>query len=208
MVFTNQSIAAAAGITTETTENESEYDYGADQEGAGPWELHEGSRNKKRRRMLSREQGDGQRNRNRSPSYRDITAKNLPPQNNTRRDRVMIIGRHDGEQAKLKSTGHIPSKRVYCVSNVCEDYSCANLLEFLRDNRIKVINCFEAVNKWGKSNSFRVCITSDYSDRFLDPELWPTGVIVRDWVFKDKSRSTAIRETDNPTTHNPHDGAN
>ena len=211
MVFTNsQSVAAvAAGIATETTENESEFDcdYGADQEGTGQWELYAGSR-KKRRRMLSREQGDGERNRYRTPSFRDITAKNLAPHNNKRRDRVMVIGRHDGEQAKLKSTGHIPSKRVYCVSNVCEDYSCADLLEFLRDNRIKAINCFEAANKWGNSKSFRVCITSDFSDRFLDPELWPTGVIVRDWVFKDKSRSAATYETDNPSTHNTHDGPN
>ena len=97
--------------------------------------------------------------------------------------RVQVIGRHSGQQCKIKSSGRIVGKRVFAVTNVACDYTVNDMKSFLRDKRLAVISCFEAKSKFTSSKSFRVCVAVTDVDKFVDPEIWPENVVVRDWFF-------------------------
>ena len=97
--------------------------------------------------------------------------------------RIQVIGRHSELHSKIKSSGRIVGKRVFAVTNVACDYTANDMISFLNDKHLAVISCFEAKSKFSSSKSFRNCVTATDVDKFLDPEMWPENVIVRDWFF-------------------------
>jgi hypothetical protein len=57
----------------------------------------------------------------------------------------------------------------------------ANGIEVIRTSKLK------AEKEWQKkSSAFRISIANQYKDSVMDPNLWPQGIEVRDWVFKEK----------------------
>jgi hypothetical protein len=129
----------------------------------GEFQLHQSRGVRKRARQASRDQ----------TSSRQISVPT----------RVQVIGRHSGQQCKIKSSGRIVGKRVFAVTNVACDYTADDMISFLSDKHLTVVSCFEAKTKFNSSKSFRICVASTDVDKFLDPEMWPEHVIVRDWFF-------------------------
>ena len=78
------------------------------------------------------------------------------------------------------------NKRVYAVSNIAIEFSTDDIVAFLKDCQINVVNCFQANSKFENSKTFRVCITENDEAKFLDPAIWPRNVIIRNWHFKSK----------------------
>lgn len=57
----------------------------------------------------------------------------------------------------------------------------------------KPLTCFRSGQGKGQEGSdqdqplaFRVCIDAKYSDKFMDPELWDDGIVIKLWRFKPK----------------------
>jgi hypothetical protein len=123
-------------------------------------------------------QSRGERKRARLASRDQTSSRQTSPPT-----RVQVIGRHSGLQSKIKSSGRIVGKRVFAVTNVACDYTVNDMKSFLRDKRLAVISCFEAKSKFTSSKSFRVCVAVTDVDKFVDPEIWPENVVVRDWFF-------------------------
>ena len=98
-----------------------------------------------------------------------------------------VIGKLQSDQnCKIKASGIIIDELVYCVSNVSEEYNCNDLCDFLADNNVKVVSCFDSKTKFTGTKAFRVCIASKFKELFLSPAVWPEDVIIREWFFKGK----------------------
>ena len=70
----------------------------------------------------------------------------------------------------------------------------------LQENKIESISVFKIKPRDEPKLSdppprvcgFRICIDSKHEGAFLDPFLWPDGVVVRNWIFNPKSSSPQI----------------
>ena len=101
------------------------------------------------------------------------------------RKHIKVVGDlHTDQNCKIKASGNILKKLVYCVSNVSDEYNCSDLQCFLSENDIQVVSCFDSKTKFTGTKAFRVCISSKYEEKFLSSNMWPEDVIVREWFFK------------------------
>jgi hypothetical protein len=132
-----------------------------------------------------------------SPEYSYSNRSGLPATMNFRqavtrpestRTRVMKVVGKLQSTCRIKASNSIISKAVFCVSNVSTDYSSEDIQSFLQDNNVHVINVFDARTKFEDSKSFRVCIASKDISDFLNPDIWPQNVIIREWFFKPKPK--------------------
>jgi len=100
---------------------------------------------------------------------------------------VKVIGKNQSS-ARIKASGAVISKAVFCVSNLSNEYEPDDLVAYIRDSSdITVLSChFLSNTRFKDSKSFRVCIAKVDKDSFLDPNNWPEDVIVRSWVWKAK----------------------
>ena len=160
--------------TTADTESETDFCDGGD---GGDWQTAglDGRRAYKRRRQESRLQQPSGR-----PSATPATAQ--PREQSRRRVRVLGAGNND----KIKASSYVLNKRVYAVSNVASELSTDDIVAFLNDCQVNVVNCFQANSRFENSKTFRVCITENDEAKFLDPTIWPKNVIIRNWHFKPK----------------------
>lgn len=109
----------------------------------------------------------------------------------TNKSKTKIVGKSKSTQ--LKASEAELHKSVFCVSNISAEFECRDLVSFLSDSEVNVLTCFDAKTKFEGTKSFRVCVASKDVDKFLNPELWPENVIIRDWVWKGKK----LNETNN-----------
>lgn len=101
------------------------------------------------------------------------------------RNLIKVVGElRTAENCKIKASGNILKKLVYCVSNVSDEFNCDDLKCFLSDNDIQIVSCFDSKTKFTGTKAFRVCISSKYEEKFLSSNIWPEDVIVREWFFK------------------------
>jgi len=107
---------------------------------------------------------------------------------------IRVIGKNQAS-SRIKASGAVIAKAVFCVSNVSMDDSAEDLVECLKDNGITVLSCGKANTKFTETKAFRVCIAKVDSDRFLDSDIWPENVIVRSWVFKGKKSEDSSTNT-------------
>lgn len=113
--------------------------------------------------------------------------------NNKKNQKRKIVG--SSENCKLVAANVLIKKRVIHVDNVCDETTCEKIDSFLKDVDIPMINCFKA-KSWIKRKSenvseglaFRVCIEAKYLNQVLDSSIWPKGVLVREWKFKEKPK--------------------
>lgn len=95
----------------------------------------------------------------------------------------------------LKAATDIHRKFVVHVDNVDKALNCDDIKTFLSDNNISVDSCF-SVKSWvhqaDKESvvAFRVCVRLENRDAIMNEKLWPAGIIIRQWVFKNKNESS------------------
>ena len=87
----------------------------------------------------------------------------------------------------LKSAKPYIRKNIFAVYNVDNDETVATLEEFVEEVcGEKPLSCFKVTSSVSSSSTYRVCIDSTLRDKFLNPELWYSGIVIRPWKFKPK----------------------
>jgi hypothetical protein len=104
--------------------------------------------------------------------------------------RKQVIGTMEpARDSTIKSGIKIVKKAVVHVDNMCADCSPEDLCTFLTTNNIPVLSCFTA-KSWLRNSernqvsAFRVCVEAVLRDKLESPNMWPEGVLIRDWIFK------------------------
>jgi len=102
-----------------------------------------------------------------------------------------IIGCRSANDSSLKAGVQIIQKAVMHIDNLHPDCTEALLKDYLLACEVQVITCYPA-KSWLRGEerdnvtAFRVCVPADDKHKICDPELWSTGVIIRDWKFTSK----------------------
>ena len=109
----------------------------------------------------------------------------------TRRSNVKVFGSRQ-DNTTLKSGVPIVRKAVVHIDNLDPDCTTALLSDYLLAAGVQVLSCFNAKswlhdNEKDQVTAFRVCVQASERHKLFEPDLWSTGVIIRDWRFK-KSR--------------------
>ena len=84
----------------------------------------------------------------------------------------------------------VEKKRVFCVNSLEPDTTESSVSsDFLKEHGIKVFSCFVTKNNNTNSRfvSMRLCVSVADITRISDPDLWPSGVTVRPWTFKERT---------------------
>jgi len=97
-----------------------------------------------------------------------------------------VIG--SNASCSLKAAKELLNKRVFCISNVSDKTTCQELQDYIESCGVKVLSIFEAKTKFKDSHSFRVCINSVNTEKFIADSIWGSDIIVREWVFKGNNR--------------------
>jgi len=89
-------------------------------------------------------------------------------------------------------------KSVYCIDNVYNSVSVADLCQFVEDLSVTVVSSFETKPRRRRRESdvndhkaFRLCIASKDNERLLDSTLWPEFVSASEWFFKSSNQQTS-----------------
>jgi hypothetical protein len=78
-------------------------------------------------------------------------------------------------------------KAVFGVYNVEQSESVNSVSEFIEQScGVKPVSCFQVKTRDNDSLAFRVCIDSQIADKFLNPEIWASGIVIKPWRFKPK----------------------
>ena len=94
----------------------------------------------------------------------------------------------------LKCGVNIIKKAVFHVDNLDANCTEETLVAYLKDNNIDVLSCFTS-KSWIRDNdkekvsAFRICVPAAQRQNMLDSEIWPAGVVIRDWKFKGSKTS-------------------
>ena len=88
----------------------------------------------------------------------------------------------------LKAAKELLNKRVFCISNVSDKTTFQELQDYIESCGVKVLSIFEAKTKFKDSHSFRVCINSVNTEKFIADSVWGSDIIVWEWVFKGNNR--------------------
>lgn len=167
----------------------------------GPWSTQE--RRKRRRRVTSPQGAEG------GVSFSD-TVKNFIslPSSQAPKPRIRLVGRGtadpssstQGSPVFIKPASRPPvRKAVYAVYNVDKSETCESISESLKRRGINVLSCFDVnfrdINKRDQYKAFRVCIDRKCNDLFLNEDIWPAGITVKEWVFKPRDRPQSERRT-------------
>lgn len=113
------------------------------------------------------------------------------------RKQSRVIGRSNipNTQSALKSAKPYVKKQVYGVYNIDPSETVESVEQFVTNIcGSKPITCFQSgqgsqvdgnVSRM-KTRAFRICINAQYADKFLNPDLWDNGIVIRKWRFKPK----------------------
>jgi len=137
--------------------------------------------------------GDGRNTNNRQQERQQ--QQQQQQQRSASRKSVTVIGRSNTVHGKITAAKPYVAKSVYCVDNVLKDVSESDMVSFLRQNGISVINCHAVKPRrsaWQRHRgivpkdraAFRICIAREDSSRLLSEDLWPAHVCVSSWRFK------------------------
>lgn len=143
-----------------------------------------------RRNVASVGHGSSQR----EPDFRlvEYKKKNRPK-------KIVIGSRNDAPAVQ-----GVKKKSVICVGRLHKDTSTDALSSFLSSNGISVVSCYLAKLAEAESDdtenaatrntrrarefvSMRVCVYQTDMSKIMCADLWPEGVTVRPWVFKNKA---------------------
>jgi hypothetical protein len=129
----------------------------------------------------------------------------MPVINKKSRRRIVVIG------GRNNTAFHgVEKKAVLCVNRLSLDTQVEAVVGHLESNNIRVFSCFAVMKRATSDNademevndvgtrpprfcSMRLCVSQSAVSDVLSPELWPRGVTVRHWTFK--NRPTADRQS-------------
>ena len=102
---------------------------------------------------------------------------------NVKHQRKMVTG-NSVDDISFKG---VAKKSVVCVGRLELGTPTDAVTKFLEGNGIKVISCFEVSTKAEAIfTNMRLCVPQCEVEKLYNSELWPTGVVVRPWRFKNK----------------------
>ena len=104
-----------------------------------------------------------------------------------------VVGGNKNITSKIKPVKSLIRKFVFHLDNVSCDIDTNDIVSYVTDNKVEVINCFDAKSwihfKTDSSESckaFRVCVKLEDKNNIFNNSFWPEGVLVREWKFKSK----------------------
>jgi len=114
--------------------------------------------------------------------------------NNRPQGRIVGSGCAD-TSVGIASGVQLQRKSVLHIDNLNKDCTSENLVAYLSSKNIATVSCFVS-KSWlrsdgGNVSAFRVCLAAELKSAVFEPSLWPAGVIVRDWVFKNNSHGSS-----------------
>lgn len=124
--------------------------------------------------------------------YAKVTATNINP---LKSKRMIGVANVVNSQNKLKSARPYVKKAIFAVYNVCAEENVESVSQFIAElcgaNPLSVfkIGALESreIND-DKPKAFRVCIDNQFSSKFLNPQAWASGIVVKKWTFKSKKQ--------------------
>ena len=112
-----------------------------------------------------------------------------------KKKRKVVIGR-SGSDTQFQG---VAKKHVFCLNRVKFGTSVDTVSDFMKFRGISVFSCY-IVNKTSGTQddtsdeqppprfiSMRVCISQLDIKKIYDPDLWPAGITVRPWSFRQRS---------------------
>jgi len=110
---------------------------------------------------------------------------------NKKKRRQPVIGNRCTSDLQFQG---VAKKYVFCLNRLQPDTSVETVSTFLESHGISVMSCY-AINKSSRSGentvprfiSMRICVSQLDVKKIYDPDLWPAGVTVRPWSFKQRA---------------------
>lgn len=85
--------------------------------------------------------------------------------------------------SEVKNNLKSASRRThFFVSRVSPDTTCDEVLTFLKSKEVTDTECVEIKTRFQTYKSFKVGVSSDKENFILDPNFWPSGVLVRHFL--------------------------
>jgi hypothetical protein len=116
----------------------------------------------------------------------------VAPSSKVKPKRARVLGDNVENNSGLKSAVPIVKKSVLLIDNLSADCTPVMIEDHLKHAEIKVLNCFVA-KSWVKSkdeteiSAMRICVPAESREAVMNSQLWPSGVLIRDWKFKVKA---------------------
>src|SRR5206468_6426033 len=109
--------------------------------------------------------------------------------------KMRLVGSNNDSSAgsKFKSVKSLVRKFVFHIDNVTTEMTGDDISNFLKDQKVDVMSCFEA-KSWMhfpasseesddtnlcKCNAFRVCVNLQDKSVVINADMWPAGVLIR-----------------------------
>ena len=104
----------------------------------------------------------------------------------------LLVGKSTVVKPSITAAKRIIKKAVFCIDNLSVSYSVNDIRSFITTMGVDVISCFDVKPRRRRNESspatnrkaFRVCISADDRERFLDESQWPDSVMIYEWFFK------------------------
>ena len=140
-----------------------------------------------------------------------------PPVNNKKAvNKPLLIGNkishgNNGHHPRAaKSWTNFTENAVYCIDNVCVHTPAEELTQFVSEIAVKVISCFEvksrapagqrrAASSSSVYKTFRLYIVKSDSSKLLQPNVWPTDIIISPWFRAKPKGQSEISHLEGPT---------
>ena len=101
----------------------------------------------------------------------------------------------------VKSAKPFIKKSIFAIYNVENAESVASIESYIEHIcLVKPVSCFKLGSRSDESSSFRVCVDAKTIDKFLNPENWADGIVIRPWKFKPKNEREVAQNSS--TTNN------
>jgi len=97
----------------------------------------------------------------------------------------------------------VAQKTVVCVNRLEPSTSAETITDFLKSKGITVYSCFKVMPKGADEMNppnfigMQLCVPKAHADAILKTDLWPLGVTVRPWIFKNSTVFTPIAGSSN-----------
>ena len=125
-------------------------------------------------------------------------------QNRANRQRAVVGGKPD-DSVSFKG---VAKEVVFCVSRLEPGTSTATVTDYLSSKGINVVSCSALEPKDNIDNNdmptvqsrrrlvaMRITVTSGAVGKFMSSDIWPEGVSVRKWIFKQRDGNISRSQT-------------
>ena len=114
----------------------------------------------------------------------------------------LIVGRATSSGDHLTAVRPIFKKSVFCIDNVDPRLTCDELVSFVENLAVTVINCYQVKPRRRRNETevtdriaFRLCIKAADRDKLLDADKWPENICVCEWFHTKKEHKEEQQAT-------------